>query len=94
MHAAEYGTKPWVNPVLSKALEIKASSPPSRYTDPKVGLMSSGYVPDGWHWLAIGLKFVLDAQHALFGVALTALLWLVHGAAPHSARLPWLLVTY
>lgn len=34
---AEYGSKPWVNPVLSKALEIKASSPPSRYTDPKVG---------------------------------------------------------
>jgi hypothetical protein len=34
--AAEYGTKPWVNPVLSKALEIRASSPASRYTDPKV----------------------------------------------------------
>lgn len=33
---AEYGSKAWVNPVLSKALEIKASSPPSRYTDPKV----------------------------------------------------------
>lgn len=32
----EYGSKPWVNPVLSKALEIKASSPASRYTDPKV----------------------------------------------------------
>lgn len=30
-----------MNPVLSKVLEIKASSPPSRYTDPKVG----GYVP-------------------------------------------------
>lgn len=33
---AECGTKPWVNPVLSKALDIKASSPSSRYTDPKV----------------------------------------------------------
>lgn len=33
----EYGTKQWVNPVASKALDIKASSPPSRYTDPKVG---------------------------------------------------------
>lgn len=39
MCAAEYGSKPWVNPVLSKALEIKASSPPSRYTDPKVRLL-------------------------------------------------------
>lgn len=35
--ATEYGSKQWVNPVLSKAVEIKASSPPSRYTDPKVG---------------------------------------------------------
>jgi hypothetical protein len=34
--ATEYGSKQWVNPVLSKAVEIKASSPPSRYTDPKV----------------------------------------------------------
>eukprot|EP00775_Hariotina_reticulata_P005568 gene5568-5805_t len=33
--ATEYGSKQWVNPVLSKAVEIKASSPPSRYTDPK-----------------------------------------------------------
>jgi hypothetical protein len=32
----EYGSKQWVNPVASKALHIKASSPPSRYTDPKV----------------------------------------------------------
>jgi hypothetical protein len=32
----EYGSKQWVNPVASKALDIKASSPPSRYTDPKV----------------------------------------------------------
>jgi hypothetical protein len=32
----EYGSKQWVNPVASKALVIKASSPPSRYTDPKV----------------------------------------------------------
>jgi hypothetical protein len=36
--SAEYGSKPWVNPVLSKALEIKASSPSSRFTDPKVSL--------------------------------------------------------
>lgn len=32
----DYGSKQWVNPVASKALDIKASSPPSRYTDPKV----------------------------------------------------------
>lgn len=31
----DYGSKQWVNPVASKALDIKASSPPSRYTDPK-----------------------------------------------------------
>lgn len=34
--ATDYGTKQWVNPVLCKAVDIKASSPPSRYTDPKV----------------------------------------------------------
>jgi hypothetical protein len=38
----EYGSKPWVNPVLSKALEIKASSPSSRFTDPKVSLAWRG----------------------------------------------------
>eukprot|EP00882_Tetradesmus_deserticola_P026573 GHRQ01029326.1.p1 GENE.GHRQ01029326.1~~GHRQ01029326.1.p1 ORF type:complete len:206 (+),score=76.74 GHRQ01029326.1:726-1343(+) len=32
----DYGSKQWVNPVACKALDIKASSPPSRYTDPKV----------------------------------------------------------
>jgi hypothetical protein len=34
--ATEYGTRQWVNPVLSKKIEVKASSPASRYTDPKV----------------------------------------------------------
>ncbi|XVE56276.1 hypothetical protein DITRI_Ditri03aG0225600 [Diplodiscus trichospermus] len=31
-----YGEHPWVNPVLSKRIAITASSPASRYTDPKV----------------------------------------------------------
>ncbi|KAF5739301.1 BTB/POZ domain-containing protein [Tripterygium wilfordii] len=31
-----YGDHPWVNPVLSKRITIAASSPTSRYTDPKV----------------------------------------------------------
>lgn len=40
--ATDYGTKQWVNPVLSKAVDIKASSPPSRYTDPKVSRDCTG----------------------------------------------------
>ncbi|KAK9756671.1 hypothetical protein RND81_01G113800 [Saponaria officinalis] len=31
-----YGEHPWVNPVLSKRISITASSPVSRFTDPKV----------------------------------------------------------
>lgn len=30
-----YGQHPWFNPVLLKKLSVTASSPPSRYTDPK-----------------------------------------------------------
>ncbi|KAB1226139.1 hypothetical protein CJ030_MR1G023912 [Morella rubra] len=37
-----YGEHQWVNPVLSKRIGIAASSPPSRYTDPKV-LVSRTY---------------------------------------------------
>ncbi|XWS24596.1 hypothetical protein CRYUN_Cryun28dG0116700 [Craigia yunnanensis] len=37
-----YGEHPWVNPVLSKRIAITASSPTSRYTDPKV-LVSRTY---------------------------------------------------
>ncbi|KAL6982604.1 hypothetical protein U1Q18_015992 [Sarracenia purpurea var. burkii] len=37
-----YGKHPWVNPVLSKRISISASSPVSRYTDPKV-LVSRTY---------------------------------------------------
>jgi hypothetical protein len=42
--ATEYGRQQWVNPVLSKRVEVKASSPASRYTDPKV----SEWVVGGW----------------------------------------------
>lgn len=35
--ATEYGTRQWVNPVLAKKIEVRASSPASRFTDPKVG---------------------------------------------------------
>jgi hypothetical protein len=66
---AEYGTKPWVNPVLSKALEIKASSPASRYTDPKVSwlVLFADMVP---HVLTAG------SQHSLTVCA--ALDWILH----------------
>ncbi|XP_023923175.1 BTB/POZ domain-containing protein At2g30600 [Quercus suber] len=37
-----YGEHQWVNPVLSKRITVTASSPPSRYTDPKV-LVSRTY---------------------------------------------------
>ncbi|XWS14376.1 hypothetical protein CRYUN_Cryun35bG0003800 [Craigia yunnanensis] len=37
-----YGEHPWLNPVLSKRIDITASSPTSRYTDPKV-LVSRTY---------------------------------------------------
>ncbi|KAF6141267.1 hypothetical protein GIB67_024351, partial [Kingdonia uniflora] len=30
-----YGEHQWVNPVLAKKISVIASSPPSRYTDPK-----------------------------------------------------------
>lgn len=33
--AAQYGSSTWVNPVLAKRVEAKASSPASRVTDPK-----------------------------------------------------------
>lgn len=37
-----YGEHQWVNPILSKKITITTSSPPSRYTDPKV-LVSRTY---------------------------------------------------
>ncbi|KAG6704623.1 hypothetical protein I3842_07G141300 [Carya illinoinensis] len=37
-----YGEHQWVNPVLSKRITVTASSPPTRYTDPKV-LVSRTY---------------------------------------------------
>ncbi|PRQ27348.1 putative chromatin remodeling & transcription regulator BTB-POZ family [Rosa chinensis] len=37
-----YGEHQWVNPVLAKRITITASSPPSRFTDPKV-LVSRSY---------------------------------------------------
>lgn len=33
--ATQHGSQPWVNPVLARRVEVKASSPASRYTDPK-----------------------------------------------------------
>ncbi|KAF6161738.1 hypothetical protein GIB67_009107, partial [Kingdonia uniflora] len=30
-----YGEHQWVNPILAKKISVTASSPPSRYTDPK-----------------------------------------------------------
>lgn len=34
--ATDYGRQQWVNPVSAHRLVVKASSPASRYTDPKV----------------------------------------------------------
>jgi hypothetical protein len=37
-----YGVHPWMNPALIKKLVVSASSPPSRFTDPKA-LVSRNY---------------------------------------------------
>ncbi len=44
--ATDYGLKGWVNPVLAKRIEVRASSPASRFTDPKVRF-AVGWSVDG-----------------------------------------------
>lgn len=43
------GTKQWVNPVLAKMIEVKASSPAARHTDPRA-LVSGHFLRTSYAW--------------------------------------------
>eukprot|EP00798_Chlamydomonas_sp_ICE-L_P011410 gene11410-12116_t len=60
-----YGSQEWVNPVLAKRVEVKASSPVSRQTDPKA-LVQGMYVdgaPVTWWSIDLGARHSLIVNY-------------------------------